>query len=55
VKKPTAPLPPKTQGEKFIDLARELECDEDEEAFDERLRRIAKEPKLAKEKPDGER
>jgi hypothetical protein len=32
----------KTQGEKFTDLARDMECDEDEEAFDERLRRIAK-------------
>lgn len=32
---------PKTQSDKFRDLARELECDEDETAFDERLRKIA--------------
>jgi hypothetical protein len=32
------------QADKFRDLARELECDEDEDAFDERLRRLAKAP-----------
>jgi hypothetical protein len=31
----------KPQAEKFADLARELECDESEEAFDERLRVVA--------------
>ena len=33
---------PRSQAEKFADLARELECDEDEEAFAERLKRMAK-------------
>jgi hypothetical protein len=33
------------QAQKFTDLTRELGCDDDEEAFDERLRRIAKAPK----------
>lgn len=32
---------PRTQAEKFADLARELECDEDEAAFDERLKKLA--------------
>ncbi len=36
------PEPKKSQVEKFRDTARELECDDDEAAFDERLRRIAK-------------
>jgi hypothetical protein len=36
--------PPKSQADKFRDLARELECDEDEAAFDERLKKIAKAP-----------
>ena len=31
----------RSQGDKFRDLAHELECDEDEEAFDEALRKIA--------------
>jgi hypothetical protein len=35
----TAKLP---QLDKFRDLARELECDEDEAAFDERLKKMAK-------------
>lgn len=30
------------QVDKFRDLARELECDEDEAAFDERLKKLAK-------------
>ena len=29
------------QGEIFKDIARELECDEDEAAFDDKLRKIA--------------
>jgi hypothetical protein len=33
------------QLNKFRDLARQLECDDEESAFDERLRRIAKVPK----------
>lgn len=35
---------PKPQADKFRDLARDLGCDEDEKAFEERLRRIAKGP-----------
>lgn len=33
---------PKSQADKFADLARELECDDDEEAFKATLRRVAK-------------
>jgi hypothetical protein len=44
---------PRTQAEKFADLARELECDEDEDAFDERLRRLA--PKAKPERPPEDR
>jgi len=33
---------PKKQADKFRDLARELECDESEERFDEALKRIGK-------------
>jgi|HubBroStandDraft_5_1064220.scaffolds.fasta_scaffold1373702_1 hypothetical protein len=36
------------QVDKFRDLARELECDDDEAAFDERLKRIATVPKSGK-------
>ena len=32
----------KPQSEKFVEKARELECDEDEAAFEAKLRRIAK-------------
>ena len=36
----------KPQLEKFKDLARELECDDDDEAaFDERLKKLATAPK----------
>lgn len=35
----------KTQAEKFRDMARELEADEDEAAFEERVRRVATAPK----------
>lgn len=37
----------KTQSERFIEAARALGCDEDEAAFDEKLKRIAQ----AKPKP----
>lgn len=40
---------PKPQADKFRDLARELECDEDEAAFEEAVRRIA-----TSSKPDPE-
>ena len=38
------PDAPKPQTDKFRDLARELEADEDEAAFEATLRRIAKSP-----------
>ena len=47
--------PPRSQVEKFRDLARELETDDDETRFDERLKRLAtapREPKPAA-KPKG--
>ncbi|MEO0690440.1 MAG: hypothetical protein AAFY51_09100 [Pseudomonadota bacterium] len=40
----------KSQIEKFKDAARELECDDDEKRFDDKLKKLVK-PK--KEKPDG--
>jgi hypothetical protein len=33
--------PPKPQADKFRDLARDLECDEDEKAFEETVRKVA--------------
>jgi hypothetical protein len=41
---------PKSQSEKFKEAARELETDENEKAFDNKLRRIAT-PQPKKEKP----
>lgn len=43
----------KSQVDKFREAARELETDDSEERFDERLKRVAKAPKddKAKEKP----
>lgn len=38
------PKDPRPQADKFADLARELECDEDEDAFDERLKKLAQKP-----------
>jgi hypothetical protein len=38
------PDTPKPQADKFRDLARDLEADEDEAAFDEKLKRIVKTP-----------
>ena len=35
----------KPQPDKFRDLARELECDEDEAAFEDRVRKVATAPK----------
>lgn len=34
--------PEKPQADKFQDLARELECDEDEAAFKEKVRKVAR-------------
>jgi len=36
-----ADAPEKSQSDKFRDLARDLECDEDEAAFEEKVRKIA--------------
>ena len=36
---------PETQADKFRDLARELECDEDEAAFEDKVRKVATSPK----------
>ena len=44
----------KPQLDKFKDLARELECDDDEAAFDERLKKLATAPKPDKDAKDGE-
>jgi hypothetical protein len=41
------PKDTRSQSERFIETARALECDEDEAAFDEKLKRIAQ----AKPKP----
>ena len=42
---------PQSQSDRFLETARELECDEDEDRFNETLRRIA--PKKG-ERPDAE-
>lgn len=42
---------PKPQADKFRDMARELECDEDEAAFEDKVRKVATTP--APEKPKG--
>ena len=34
----------KSQSERFVETARELECDEDEGRFNETLRRVVKPP-----------
>lgn len=36
---------PKNQSEKFLQAARDLECDQDEAAFEEKVRRVATAPK----------
>ena len=41
---------PKPQLDKFRDLARELECDEDEAKFEETVKRVAK-PQPAPQPP----
>jgi hypothetical protein len=45
---------PQSQADKFRDMARELECDDDEAAFDERVRKIATAPK-APATPKGDK
>ena len=44
--------PRKSQKQKFADKARELGCDEDEAAFEDRLRRIVPKPKKEEKAPD---
>lgn len=41
----------KTQVDKFREAAKELDCDESEEAFDANLKRIAKSPPPKGERP----
>ena len=36
--------PDKPQPDKFRDLARELECDDDEAAFEDAVRKVARTP-----------
>jgi hypothetical protein len=43
------------QGKRFIETARELGCDEDEAAFDEKLRRIATAKVQRRESPKPRR
>lgn len=43
---------PRPQADKFRDLARELEADEDEERFEEQVRRIAPKEPPPKAEPD---
>jgi len=47
----TMPDAPKPQVDKFRDLARELECDDNEDAFAARVRKIATAPKSEKPTP----
>ena len=49
--KKTAQVNENSQSEKFKELAREIEADEDETAFDDKLKRLAK-AKPKKEAPD---
>lgn len=39
------PETPKPQADKFRELARELECEEDEAAFEGKVRKVATTPK----------
>lgn len=47
-------MPSQKQIDKFKELARDVEADEDEAAFDERLRQMRERPKPSP-KPDKER
>ena len=46
------PTDRKTQSEKFKDAARELGCDENEEAVDELMKRVASSPPPRKDEKD---
>jgi hypothetical protein len=37
--------PPNQQAEKFKQLARELECDDDEKSFEDKVKKVATAPK----------
>lgn len=43
--------PKEAQHDRFKELARELGCDEDEEAFEEALRKVATAPRQPKHVP----
>ena len=45
--------PPKSQADKFRDLARDLEADEDEAAFEEQVKRVAGHSPAKPEKESG--
>lgn len=46
----TQPDHDKGQTDKFRQMARELECDEDEAAFEEKARKVATAPKPTEQK-----
>jgi hypothetical protein len=41
---------PKTQSDKFKEAARELECDDDDERFKDRLRKLVKHKPVEKQR-----
>jgi hypothetical protein len=43
---------PKTQAEKFEKMAKEIECDEDEAAFEDKVRKVVAAPRA---EPDDKR
>ena len=47
----TQPDHDKGQADKFRDMARELECDEDEAAFEDKVRKVATAPKPEPDTP----
>lgn len=52
--KPVPRTDPRTQTDKFRDLARQLECDEDENAFEEKVRKVANAPNTKDTEPTKE-
>lgn len=44
---------PEDQADKFKKMAKELECDEDEAAFDEKVRRVATAPEPEADEPNS--
>jgi hypothetical protein len=52
--RPTTPTEAKSQPGRFIETARQLECDEDKEQFEEELKRVAKvKPETADKRKPG--